>query len=271
MPQKHDQFYTKKDIAIKYINKLKEYYDLESFDTILEPSAGTGNFYLNLPENKRIGLDIDPKHEEIIYQDYLQYNHNNIGKCLVIGNPPFGIGSSLAIKFFNKSAEFAEVIAFIVPRTFRKINIHNKLNLNFHLVYEDILPLNPCCFEPKMNAKCVFQIWEKRNNKRDIFKFKHTHKDFEFLKYGPLDKNNQPTIPSNPDFVIKGAGGECGEILIEKFENLRPKSWHWIKSNIDKDELVKRFKSLDYSISLDTVRQNTISKGELVMLYSENF
>ena len=56
--------------------------------------------------------------------------------CLAhdLGNPPFGKNCSLAIKFFNKAAEFADLIAFIIPRTFKRISIQNKLNLNFSFI-----------------------------------------------------------------------------------------------------------------------------------------
>jgi hypothetical protein len=79
-------------------------------------------------------------------------------KYLIIGNPPFGKSSSIAIKFFNKAALFSECIAFILPRTFKRISIQNRLDLNFSLIYTKDLPVKPCCFIPKMEAKCCFQI-----------------------------------------------------------------------------------------------------------------
>ena len=41
----------------------------------------------------------------------------------------------------------------------------------------------------------------------------------------------------------------------------------WNKSNIDKKILIERFKNLDYSISHDTVRQDSIGQQELIYLY----
>jgi len=64
-------------------------------------------------------------------------------KYIVIGNPPFGKNSSLVINFFNKSAEFADVITFILPKTFKRVSIQNKLNLNFILIYNEDIPLTP--------------------------------------------------------------------------------------------------------------------------------
>ena len=52
--------------------------------------------------------------------------------------------------------------------------------------------------------------------------------------------------------------------------NLRPKSWHWIKSNINSELLIKRFNSLDFSISKDTVRQDSIGQQEVIYLYEKN-
>lgn len=92
-----------------------------------------------------------------------------------------------------------------------------------------------------MNAKCVFQIWEKKNTKRDIIVYDKIHNDFEFLKFGEKDESNQPTPPQNADFAIKAYGANCGEIVTKNLNKLRPKSWHWIKSNININLLKKRF------------------------------
>ena len=78
--------------------------------------------------------------------------------------------------------------------------------------------------------------------------------------------DNQPP-PNNADFAVRAYGSNCGEIRIDNLETLRPKSWHWIKSNIDVDVLIKRLKRIDYSMSKDTVRQDSLGRCELVYLY----
>lgn len=262
-----DKFYTKENISIKCINKLFELYD-NIFDIIIEPSAGNGSFYNNINYDNKIGLDIEPEHSDIIKMDFFDYKpEKKYKKILVIGNPPFGKNSSLAIKFFNHASEWASVIAFIVPKTFRKISVQNKLNLSFHLTYDNDIPIKPCSFEPSMNVKCCFQIWEKKKIKRKIIKLKLQHPHWIFVPFGPKDINGQPTPPDDVDFAIRAYGGRCGEIKTENLDKLRPKSWHWIKSNINKDELINNFNKLDYSNSLNTARQNSIGKGELVQLY----
>jgi hypothetical protein len=269
-----DKFYTKPEIAKKCINKINELYDIEKWDLIIEPSAGNGSFLLQIDSNNKIGLDILPEHDSIIKQDFFEYLPPKEKKnILIIGNPPFGKVSSLAIKFFNHAANFANtnVIAFIIPRTFRKFSVQNKLNYFFHLKHDEDIETKPCSFIPSMAVKCCFQIWEKNNIKRKIIKMDKIIDDWDFLSLGSNDENGQPTPPKGADFVIRAYGGKCGEIKERELEKLRPKSWHWIKSNIDIDILKERFRKLDYSNSNNTARQNSIGRGELIELYKKKF
>lgn len=263
-----DQFYTNDHSAKKYFTKLTQLIHLNDYDILLEPSAGRGAFYKLLPRDRREGIDIDPKCNGVQKGDFLHYKPKADKKYLVVGNPPFGRISSLAIKFFNKSALFADTIAFIVPRTFKRVSVQNKLNLYFTLLYNEDLPLNPCCFEPKMTAKCCFQIWTRTPIPREKVVYAKTHPDFTFLKHGPKDEHQQPTPPAGYDFALKAYGSNCGGIVGGDLSHLRPKSWHWIKSNIDVTELKKRFNTLDYSMSRDTVRQDSLGQKELIHLYS---
>lgn len=268
-----DKFYTNNDIVDLCLETLQKHYSFSDFEKIIEPSAGNGSFLKKLPKEKRIGLDISPEDPEIIQQDFFDYNNNiteENKRLLFIGNPPFGKVCSLAIKFFNHASKFGDVIAFIIPRTFRKTSIQNKLNLNFHLIDDIDIPMKPCSFTPKMMVKCCFQIWKKREEKRlkTILPVEHPH--WKFLGYGPKDSNNQPTPPNGADFAIRAYGGKCGEIVTENLYQLRPKSWHWIKCNntIDQNDLINRFKKLDYKNSVNTARQNSIGRAELVSLYN---
>ncbi|MCK9607572.1 MAG: hypothetical protein M0R33_14115 [Methylomonas sp.] len=267
-----DKFYTISVISEKCLASIGSRYKWSEWGMVIEPSAGNGSFLTRIPTDKKLGIDISPEHKDIIKQDFLTYRPpSNIGKILVVGNPPFGRVSSLAIKFFNHASNWADIIAFIIPRTFRRVSVHNKLNANFHLVFDEEIPMEPCSFYPPMMVKCCFQIWEKKDTKRTIVELSTTHDDWDFLGFGPKDPKGQPTPPKGADFAIRAYGGKCGEIINTGLETLRPKSWHWIKSKIDKKILMERFAALDYTISLDTARQNSIGRGDLVRLYSETY
>ena len=277
-----DKFYTNIDVSDKCIQIVDEICDINSFDIVIEPSAGGGSFSDNIVHKNLIAMDIMPEKDSknIVKQDFLEYVpiKKPETSILIIGNPPFGKNSSLAIKFFNHAARWCDVIAFIIPKVFRRISIQNKLCRHFHLIHDEEILSTPCSFNPPMNVKCCFQIWKinKEGVLRNIIKLPTFHNDWEFLGFGPLDINGQPTPPHGADFAIRAYGGKCGDIVEcgEKLNDLRPKSWHWIKcipNNIEKKELIARFSMLDYSNSKNTARQNSIGKGELVSLYSNVF
>lgn len=267
-----DKFYTKPSIAKHCLERLGEWKPWSSWDLVVEPSAGNGSFFHQIPTSKKVGLDLAPGAPTILHQDFFTYTPpEGAGPILVVGNPPFGKVSSLAVRFFWKAASFASAIAFIVPRTFRRSSIQNRLPLSFHLIHDEDIPMEPCSFEPPMMAKCCFQIWERRAEQRVPLTLPTTHPHWTFLSMGPKDPQGQPTPPQGADFALRAYGGKVGEICQEDLLTLRPKSWHWIRSRIPKELLVQRFETLPYIESFDTARQNSLGKGDLVRLYTEAF
>lgn len=279
-----DKFYTIPSIARTCINSVNTLFDINNWDLIIEPSAGNGNFFNEINSSKKIGIDIMPEGNcGILKQNYFSYDPTGSlilkePKILVIGNPPFGYGNSLAVQFFNHSAKFASVIAFIIPKTFRRVSIQNKLSLSFHCIHDEEIPSKPCSFTPPMRVKCCFQIWERRAEQSQRVKVIQPtkHEDWDFVRKGPRDVNDQPTPPLNCDFALRAYGGKCGELTIvigkEQISKLEgAQNWHFIHSKIDLIELIRRFKSLDDSMSKNTARQNSLGKGDLVELYSSRF
>lgn len=272
-----DKFYTVPSVARACIDSVGSLYDWTSWDLIVEPSAGNGSFSCPLIAGPvpSVAMDIVPEAAGIEERDFFTYvPPSDKKKILVIGNPPFGRVSSLAIKFFNHAASWATAIAFIVPRTFRRISVQNRLSLNFALIHDEDIPMEPCSFNPPMQAKCCFQIWVKQRVERPMIDLPTTHEDWEFLGFGPKDDAGQPTPPLGADFALRAYGGRCGDIVsgAAALAALRPKSWHWILcKKIDAATLMARFAALDYSLSTDTARQNSIGRAELVQLYVEKY
>ena len=127
-----DQFYTKPEVVDRVLSLI----NCSLFDYVVEPSAGAGDFLRRLPKDTRVGIDLEPADPEIEQGDFFDFKPATTKNVLTIGNPPFGKNSSLAVKFFNHAASFSDCIAFIVPRTFRKPSIINRLHQNFHLIEE---------------------------------------------------------------------------------------------------------------------------------------
>ena len=106
-----DKFYTQPKVAWECIEFLG---NIADFDCIIEPSAGNGSFSNQIINC--IAYDIQPDNEAIQQADWFLLEKEQFKKyknILVIGNPPFGQQNTLAIKFFNEAAKFANVIAFI--------------------------------------------------------------------------------------------------------------------------------------------------------------
>lgn len=239
---KLDQFYTKLAVAEKcyefFISKLSVI-DMPLRDTyFVEPSAGSGNFFNLLNPKKRIGLDIDPRGTGIKKQDFLKCNFDRKGQknVAVIGNPPFGHRARLAVDFFNKSAEFADVIGFVVPVQFRKYSVHTKLNKNYKLIAEKILPKNSFITESgeDFDVNCVFQVWTRRDTKLPDKRIRKpppiNHPDFAIYQYNNT-KQALRVFRYDFDFAVPRQGYENyrrREVDVQRLE--RNKQWALFKA-----------------------------------------
>lgn len=187
-----DKFYTHPDVAKKFVDVINKLVPLDNFDMVIEPSAGSGNILSHLPVNT-IGLDLHPESDNIIQQDFFEYQssyhplYNNI-KIACIGNPPFGKGymNPLAKAFFNHAATFSSLIAFIVPAKWHTSwKVHKQLNKDFGLYFSEVLPKNSFVLENKpYDVNCCMQIWSKislGDNLRIQNIPPTTHKDFDLF------------------------------------------------------------------------------------------
>ena len=110
----------------------------------LEPAGGTGTIIeaaLQCGISSVISFDIEPLHPAVRQGDFLE-QQLSITNALTVSNPPFGRNNALAIPFFNHAAKFSEYIVFIVPRSWRKWSVQNRLDPHFHLIQDDDLTTN---------------------------------------------------------------------------------------------------------------------------------
>ena len=176
-----DQFFTKPETVQICLDFFKQHYNLNDFDIIIEPSAGQGNFYDNLPFNTQ-AVELDPNlcQPNWLNEDYLTFTPDpKYKKILVIGNPPYGYLNKISLQFINHSASFAEVIAFVLPRSYKKSGLINRLHPNLHIVSVLDLPKKSCV---GTSCKTCFVILEKRKEVRTKIIEPTTHPDFEFLQ-----------------------------------------------------------------------------------------
>lgn len=260
-----DQFYTDPALAGRLVQGLRAWLgDRADQVRYLEPSAGKGAFLEQLPVGS-LGWDLHPAHPDVSTADFLQ-TAPLTGRWVVVGNPPFGKNASLAIRFFNHAARFAEVIAFVVPRTFLKDSVQRRLDPHFHL--DETWPVPEDAFEFEgavVHVPCVFQIWSRRADARVSDNLPTTHPDFEWVP---------PTrAETEADFAFQRVGAKAGTIkdMGPLVRGLAPPSHHFIRV-LDRTRVAEvrtRFENLDWQAHKHNVAGNpSISKREIVATYT---
>ena len=251
-----DKFYTKDTIADLCVDLIKKHIQFKKDDMIIEPSAGNGSFIKGIKQmtNNFKFIDLEPGNDEIVKQDYLTYIYNgHTNDVHVVGNPPFGRQSTLAINFIKHSCKFANSVSFILPRSFKKESLKKKFPLNFHLLFEIDLPKNSFLVEGvEYDVPCVFQIWEKKVYNRIVIE-KLIPLNFMFVKK-----------TENPDISFRRVGVYAGKIDLNIAEK-SVQSHYFIKFTNGKSIIdnVNKLSIIKYDLN-NTVGPNSISKQELI-------
>jgi hypothetical protein len=247
-----DQFYTNLDIAKQCIDSI----DITKYDVVVEPSAGAGAFYNQINHKNKIGVDLEPKCDGVIKQDFLEWDLNEfpMPKVLTIGNPPFGRQGSLAQKFIKHASVYSNTIAFILPRGFKKRSVYDRVPLNFWNVNEIDIPENSFSFngEP-YDVPCVWIEYQKQDKLRTKEK-KLTPITFEFTKQ------------KDANVSIRRVGVNAGRTF--SHTEVSTPSHYFVKVD-NVDEFVNRVNKIKFSDG-DTTGPRSISKNELIKRIEDN-
>ena len=256
-----DKYYTKPPIANMCVDYIRQHVTIGPDDIVIEPSAGNGSFILgiqSLTRNYRL-YDLEPAHAEIIQQDYLKLDITTItNKIHIIGNPPFGRQSSMAIKFIKKSCAFCDSVSFILPKSFKKDSLKKTFPLRFHLVFETDLPDKSFLVDgTEYTVPSVFQIWVKRENERP------TTAVLEPSNFVFVNKT------ANPDISFRRVGVNAGTIDTN-IDEKSVQSHYFIRFTNGKsvDENIRALSNIIYDFN-NTVGPRSISKQELIKEFNE--
>jgi predicted RNA methylase len=253
-----DKFYTKEHIAEECVNLVKNNVDIGN-GLVIEPSAGNGSFIKSIKDltDDCLFYDLEPENEEIIRKDFLEFDFDEIRKLYdkihIVGNPPFGRQSSMAIKFIKKCCQFASSISFILPKSFKKESMKKYFSNNYHLVCEmDLVENSFLVDDVETDVPCVFQIWIWKKEKRKP-KIREKPIGFEFVK-----KEN------NPDISFRRVGVYAGKIS-EEVEDKSIQSHYFIKFTNGKtvEENMRKLEKIRFEKD-NTVDPRSISKPELI-------
>ena len=175
----------------------------------LEPAGGTGTF-INVLTQRGVkstdSFDIEPHHDDVRQGNFLEQELAN-KNYVAVGNPPFGRNNALSVPFFNKCAEVSSVICFIVPCSWRKWSVTNRLNLSFHLVDDYNLDINYVdvkgnTISGNSHLRTCVQTWEKRDVQREVVRI---------TDHGIVKKCG----PEEADVALTIFGFSCGTVRTE--------------------------------------------------------
>jgi predicted RNA methylase len=265
-----DKYYTTSNVVELCLHLVCKYIHIDTDnDLMIEPSAGNGSFIAGIKSFacRSVFYDIEPENAEIVKQDYLYYDYhdneheyareNEDGKIHVVGNPPFGRQSSMAIKFIKKSCEFCDNVAFILPKSFKKESLKRAFPLHFHLIAEIDLPEKSFLVGGiEHDVPCIFQIWEKKTYDRFVPE-KQEPLHFVFIKK-----------TENPDISVRRVGVNAGSIYTN-IDDKSIQSHYFISFTNGKstNENMIRLSSINYEFD-NTVGPKSISKQELIRKFN---
>ena len=262
-----DKYYTPIYLANYCIDKLLENIDLEEISEVIEPSFGCGNFLHHDKLFVHFAYDIEPEfygdtcYTQLIKGDFLKQNIVYLPGRLIIGNPPYGERMNLVRKFYKKSIEIADYIAFILPIS--QLNNINSL-YEFDLIYSEDLGVQEYS-DRKLH--CCFNIYKRPENGELN---KKPNNKLNQIKIYRQDKKDYNCLPYDVRMCYWG-DGTAGKILKE---NEHYSAEYKIIVNIEepkKQEIVNFIKNFDWWGYVNCIAAKKIQQFHIYDVLKENF
>ena len=256
-----EQYYTPVETGLELTHRVASMVPNLAQRTVIEPAGGTGAFIdaaTQLGVTDFLSFDIEPKHAGVKKQNFLQASLSGTN-AVTISNPPFGRNNSLSIPFFNKAADHSEYICFIVPRSWRKWSVINRLDRRFHLIADHDIQID---YENESGQKLsvqnnlatCFQIWQRKPELRP--------------KYAVADRGLiEKTDAISADVALTVFGFGCGKVLTD-FERKPNTTKMFLKLRHPK--ALAALQSVDFTkFSKNTAYTQALSLPEINYLLNE--
>jgi predicted RNA methylase len=256
-----EQYYTPKPLALELVAQIEKVIGSLAGKTVLEPAGGTGAFIEAVQAigvTRVISFDIEPLHELVSVGDFLEQEIKE-RNLITISNPPFGRNNSLSIPFFNHAAKVSDAICFIVPRSWRKWSVTNRLDLGFELALDldidiDYVDAAGMPLSNKNHLATCFQIWKKADAPRGLVRV--TDK-------GIIEK----VSPELADVSLTIFGYGCGKVKTQ-FEPVPNTTQMFLK--LSHPQALAALESVDYSkFFKNTAYTEALSLQEINYLLNE--
>ena len=194
--------------------------------------------FLNYLDKPYIAYDIEPEDDRIIKTDWLRVDlDSKKGRC-VIGNPPFGSRNTLSVRFYKKSIQLCDYIAFILPIS--QLN-NNQQMYDFDLIYSEDLGKRDYS---GINLQCCFNIYKRPINGELNKKPNYKLKDVEIIEYRRGGNNKQ--IPEGFDYAMGSFGAGCVGKPISNKGQFALECYFYILNEEYKDKVLEILKTTDW-------------------------
>ena len=254
-----DKYYTKPNAVRTCLSAINGQWN--SFDLVIEPSAGDGAFLREIPHGNKIGIDIDPGAPGIIQADWLSYSPpRGYKKIAVVGNPPFGRSSAMSAAFIRYALSFPRVrmIAFVLPNVYNKHTRQKILPAGWRI--SKIIPLgkNPFTRDgADFHISSSFFVFEKSQGKD--FRFNpDDHREAVDFSWG-----------SRNDFDLFMFGAAPRKLTQAPTANNRG---YYLKAKIPIDDLIQKIRAVDWrGNSCASGGVFWLTKSEVVAQYNARY
>lgn len=254
---KNDKYYTPVSLANYCWDKTLDIIGENNISEVIEPSVGDGSFLRHSKGFVHFAYDIEPECKSdttfIIKGDYLSQDIKYLEGRLIIGNPPYGRCLNLAQKFFKKSVDIADYVAFILPIS----QLNNTRSMyEFDLIYSEDLGVQ---HYTDRDLHCCFNIYKRPE-------------DGEFNKK-PVAKLNDITIYrqdskryDDKEFDVRmcyWGDGTAGKILKDE-ENYSAEYKIKINNENLKNEITKVLTTFNWKEYLNCIAMRKIQQFHII-------
>lgn len=242
-----DAYFTPSATSAHCISILKDYQWVGPHTTTHEPCAGNGSLLAGLPGSVVKG-DLHDYGIGATIENFLEAPPKNTD--LIFTNPPFGRAGSLALKFLQKASKESDRLAFILPASFRKVSMLDRVPKDFALVADFLLPDQNYVLPDGTTRKVLttFQLWERSPSKRP-----------SLAKIAPYHTYTKRVPPGEAEFAFRTQGSSAGRVLTGLDYN--PASTAFLKGNLDRFQQHDWTAIAKFTAGIPAIGLNDVSLG----------
>lgn len=193
------------------------------------------------------------------FQDWMPPSDSD--PVVVVGTPAFGADGTAPLAVINHAATFADYVALLLPASFARNALKDRVDPFLELVFEQTFPEQLAIIDGELEpVRVVFQIWKKRSGARLEREDITSHAEFEFA-----------ADPKDANFLVRGRGPDIGQVVevsATTITGVTGADFYIRAVGLGVPALRRRFERLDYAdIRRKSFGAPWIGQAELVDLY----